>query len=239
MTSRDVTAPRFPRRDDDPSTSQEIRTSGNVLELGPLEGATRLFFVRHAPVADEFADRLYGQVDVPLSPAGVRMSARMVFRLQSIPFRAIYSSDLQRTLLLADGLQRLFGVGLVKEPRLRERHYGAWHGKTWEEIRAQDGDALAEYHRDRGIAPPGGESFADTQVRVLGVIDEIVRRHVGDPIAIVTHAGVIRAAVAAALGLEPRAAFRFQLKPCSLTIIDYRNVATAGRDDPYVSLLNG
>jgi broad specificity phosphatase PhoE len=73
----------------------------------------------------------------------------------------------------------------------------------------------------------------------MTVIDEIVRRHPGEPVAMVTHAGVIRAIVAEALGIRGAHAFRFQLKPTSLTIIDYRHVSREGRRDPYLSLLNG
>ena len=61
--------------------------------------------------------------------------------------------------------------------------------------------------------PPGGESFAGLCARIAPVLQDLAA---GDTIAIVAHAGIVRAALALALGSAP-AALAFDVTPLSVT----------------------
>ena len=63
--------------------------------------------------------------------------------------------------------------------------------------------------------PPGGESFAALCVRVWPALDDQPPGRV----AVVTHAGTVRAALALALGRSPAVGLAFQIAPLSLTCL--------------------
>src|SRR5579871_4692975 len=87
------------------------------------------------------------------------------------------------------------------EPLLRECDFGRWAGRSLESVEAQEPAAIVEWLKNPHAAPHGGESFADVTWRVGGWMDEMLER-AGSVLA-VTHALVIRAAIAHALGAGP------------------------------------
>jgi len=158
-----------------------------------------LTFMRH-PSIDLESGRCLGQADVDLSSAGessLESLAEEACRL--LPDR-IVSSDLKRCRLLTEQIAARLCIAPVYDPIWREIDFGSWENRTWDAIRDEEGEALAEWAADFvTIAPPGGESFLQLQKRVVAGISRL------DPgtahVLIVTHAGVIRAAHAALSGL--------------------------------------
>ena len=69
------------------------------------------------------------------------------------------------------------------------------------------------------ITPPGGESFADMVARVTPALRDLAGEALNlGPIAVVAHAGTIRAGLAMAFGDVP-AALAFEVEPLSVTRI--------------------
>ena len=97
-----------------------------------------------------------------------------------------------------------------QDDRLWEQDFGAWEGRRFEDlpdIGALSAAALAA-HR-----PPGGESFDDLCARVAPVLAEV---GTAGRVAVVAHAGVVRASLALALGATAPA-LAFEVAPLSLT----------------------
>ena len=152
-------------------------------------------FVRHPPVPD--ADGLcYGRLDLDVPSAVQRDAARAL--AAELPPWPIASSPSLRCRALADALRALRGDDrpVRVDARLREMDFGAWEGRAWASLPRADLDAWAA-DLD-GFAPPGGESFVLLRTRVRDALDALAGPHV-----VVTHAGVIRAALA--LGGMPTA----------------------------------
>jgi broad specificity phosphatase PhoE len=101
------------------------------------------------------------------------------------------------------------------EPMLRDCDYGRWAGRSLDELEAQEPEALAEWLNDPSAAPHGGESIISLMTRVAEWLDALSGSH--GKILAVTHAAVIRAAVTHAIGAPPRAFWRIDIAPLSLT----------------------
>ena len=105
----------------------------------------------------------------------------------------------------------------ASDPALWEQDFGDWEGIAFgdlPDLGNLSGAVLAE-HR-----PPGGESFADVCARVGPALAALADH--GGRVAIVAHAGTVRAALALALGPAAQAGgltLAFQVAPLSMTRI--------------------
>lgn len=141
--------------------------------------------IRHTRVAVP-AGLCYGWHDVPLAETWREDIAAVRTRLPWTP-RVIWTSPAARCRTLAESLGC---EHVVLEPRLRELHMGAWEGRCWEEFRGPESEAWAlDPWR---LGPPGGESAQVFWARVAEVRAQAIAVS-AERVAIVTHAGVIRA----------------------------------------------
>ena len=182
--------------------------------------ACRLVLVRHAMAEGE--GRFQGQADVPLSPAGRRQLPTLCRKLRPYKITVAYASDLRRARLTAAFAARRLGVGLEIRLALREMHFGKWQGLSWEQVLKQSPHSARRWARQFPQGPvPGGERFAQFKVRVRRELRAIAAANPAQSVLVVTHAGVIRVALASALGVPDRNLFRFSVDPCGLSVIDH------------------
>lgn len=163
--------------------------------------------IRHAPVAEQ--GRLAGRRDVPA--AVDRTAARRLVALAG-PVDRVLSSPALRCRLTAAALWPEADVD--QDERLWEQDFGAWEGAAYAhlpDLGPMDADELAH------TAPPGGESFAALCDRTIPALEALAVS--GGRIAVVAHAGTVRAGLARALR-SPAAALAFRVEPLSLTVIE-------------------
>ncbi|MGF1451074.1 MAG: histidine phosphatase family protein [Opitutales bacterium] len=154
----------------------------------------RLLSVRHGETEWNTQGRYQGQLDSPLTPLGIAQAEALGLRLADEPIDASVISDLPRAQHSADLL--LAGHPLTPrhfEPRLRERHFGAFSGLTRAEAMARDPASEARYlagDPDFRL-PGGGESLRDVQERTCSAIDAWADRYDGQTVLAVAHGGVL------------------------------------------------
>lgn len=98
---------------------------------------------------------------------------------------------------------------------LAECDFGLWAGATLEQIHASDPDGARAWMLDPAAASHGGESLRAFAARVARWLDAQARSE--GPAAVVTHGGVVKAAVAHALRAPLEAFWRIDAAPLSLT----------------------
>ncbi len=176
--------------------------------------------VRHAS-AEGQGDFL-GQRDAPLSLLGRRQLPALVTSLRRYPVDAIYCSDLSRAKATAMELARRRGITPDVRAQLREMHFGRWEGLSWDEVAVQFPVLAKRWVSGRSApAVPGGEPMARFKTRITQELKRIVRARPGQCVVVVTHAGVIRVALGAALGVSDRNLSRVAQPPCAVNVIDY------------------
>ena len=154
--------------------------------------AAALVLIRHGETEWNVQSRIQGHIDIALSERGQRQAQALASVLEDEPLAAVYASDLARARQTAQPLATLRGLELRLDPRLRERGFGLFEGCTYAEAQANWPTEYAIWQRrDPRHAVPGGESYLEARARVLQCLAEIVRRHEGGKVAIVTHGGVL------------------------------------------------
>lgn len=157
------------------------------------DAMTTLFLVRHGQA--RAADGSYGP-DTPLSELGVRQSEAVADALagDTAP-TTVYASPLPRALQTAEPLCRRLGLVAQIDDRLAEFEFGA----TTLPAMGKRPDLL--FWRPEQVGIEGGETLGEFAVRVADFLDEVALRHVGERVAVVSHAGTIDASLRWALGL--------------------------------------
>lgn len=188
-------------------------------------GMTRLCLVRHGETAWNAERRLQGHLDVPLNEIGREQARATAEALAAHAFGAVYCSDLVRARATAEATGIRIGRTPTTLTGLRERHYGAFQGLTYDEADARFPQAYARFlGREIDFAlPEGGESLRAFSRRVSVTLDEIVNRHVGERILIVTHGGVLDVAHRVATGKPLNTPRDFEIPNAALNWIEHRD----------------
>ncbi|MFH1117637.1 MAG: alpha-ribazole phosphatase [Pseudomonadota bacterium] len=178
-----------------------------------------IYLMRHGEIQKRGQQDLVGQIDLPLSDAGLRQAHAWSVALQSTQFERICCSDLQRTRRMAEIVAGNRNQAIDKVPQLREINLGAWDGISLHDLHARFPGEWDKRGADvAGYRPPGGESFADLQARVVPVFLEIAGQAHSD-VLIVAHAGVIRVIICHILDVPLSNLFRIGQDYAGLNMI--------------------
>lgn len=132
--------------------------------------------------------------DDPLSDTGWRQMWAAVG--DDTPWDAVVSSPMARCLPFAEKIAQRGDLPVIVDERLREVGFGAWEGKTGDQIRAEDPQAIRQFYADPESArPAAAEPLAAFRQRVAAAIEDAFQKYTGRHVLVVSHAGVIRATV--------------------------------------------
>jgi len=143
----------------------------------------KIALVRH-PAPAIAPGHCYGRLDMPLSPEGLAALPTITSALAAFADADIWTSPAQRCATVAEAL----GRPARRDARLLELDFGAWEGRSWNDVPRE---ALDRWAADpAAFTPPGGERVADLVARVQSLHDEL-RRDRRDRV-VITHGGVLK-----------------------------------------------
>lgn len=178
----------------------------------------RILVVRHGQTSYNKEFRNQGRADIELDEIGCAQADSLAQAMSGENVDAIYTSNLKRAAKTADALATSRGLEVIVDRRLAERDYGAWEGKTREEILESDKEGFALYRADPVIQTSGGgETGIDVFMRVVSFLSELVQKHDAGTVVIVTHGGSGSALIAALIHGSPATADCIRLSNCSVT----------------------
>ncbi|MBI1835846.1 MAG: alpha-ribazole phosphatase [Flavobacteriia bacterium] len=150
-----------------------------------------IYLIRHTKPEIE-KGICYGQTDIPLA-SSFEDEIEEILKKYSFPGDEfiVYSSPLLRCKLAAE---KLFNSTIHYDKRLMELNFGDWELQKWDDINKTD---LNRWMGDFvNVSCPNGESYVNLYDRVLQFIQSLKNSDSTKKIAVVTHAGVIRAFLA-------------------------------------------
>jgi len=156
---------------------------------------------------------------VHLNERGRAQAQALAEKLAQAPIKAVYSSPLERAVETAEPIAGTLGLEAIIRPGLIETNCGEWQGKSHKSLRrlkvwrmVQSTPSLFRF--------PGGESFAESQGRIVGEIESLRLQHEEkDLFVCVSHGDPIRLAVAYYLGLPLDNFQRLFAAPASITAL--------------------
>lgn len=178
--------------------------------------AATLILVRHA--AHVHLNRvLSGRTPgVPLSEAGRAQAQRLARRLAERGIAAVHTSPIARAEETAITIADHAGVAIERAEALNEIDFGAWTGCGFDDLAGDP--RWNRWNAERATAqPPEGESMTEAQARIVAHLERAASDYDGRTLVLVSHADMIRAAVAHVLGLGLDNYWRFDIDPASAT----------------------
>ena len=179
-----------------------------------------VLLIRHGETDFVKKNRLAGRLPgVPLNKKGRAQALAVAERLKGAPVKAVYTSPMERARETARPIAEALGLEPVARDGLLETDIGEWMGESVKKLQrlklwkiVQAAPSMLRF--------PGGESFAETQMRIVRELEELCKQHEAKDILIcVSHADPIKLAVAYYLGLPLDNFQRFMVSTASITAL--------------------
>ncbi len=164
---------------------------------------TELYLIRHTQAEGNRYRMMQGHWDGDVTPLGFEQIRALSARFQDIPVDAVYSSDLTRAVLTAEGIARPKNLPVLTDKRLRELDLGSWESQFFGNIGyLYPAETEAFLNNPEKWSVPGSETMEDVASRAYAAISEIAFSHDGKTVAIVSHGITIRCLLSRILGLR-------------------------------------
>jgi len=196
---------------------------------------TRVVLVRHGRTAWNREARFRGQSDVPLDAFGLKQAEATGHYLATRwPVSAVYASPLGRTLRTAEILAEAQGVPVHALDGLLDINFGRLQGLLGTEAAEQYPDLYRAWvEAPHTVQFPDGESLSVVSGRVTNGLDQVVARHQGESVALVSHTVVNRVLLCRVLGWDTDRFWRMGQETCAVNVFDVE-----GDGDFTIRLLN-
>jgi isoleucyl-tRNA synthetase/bisphosphoglycerate-dependent phosphoglycerate mutase len=182
-------------------TDAEVISSRDELMSKCLIRFTKITAVRHGESEANVKPRYQGKVPgTDLTERGreqAKRTAELLAGSSPFPVAIIYSSPLARARQTAEILAEQTGAQIVIDERLREVDFGEYEGKTIDFsdlaiLKARRALKLASNTPESVYHFEGMETWAQVQKRLQSFFDDILPRHLGEHVVVVTHADPIQ-----------------------------------------------
>ncbi len=182
----------------------------------------KLYFLRHGETPYSQVGSFCGALDPELTPEGYLMSQDFAKAYQHLPWTAVFSSPLQRTIATAKIFAEPLGIPLQLRSGLKEITYGDWEGKTTKEVNYQFHDDYVRWLADPAWnAPTGGDKAIDIARRSSEVLGEIEHTYKTGNILVVSHKATLRIMLCSLLGIDiGRYRDRITMPVAALSIVE-------------------
>lgn len=174
-------------------------------------GSLELLFIRHAQSVANDRGKLAGRLEPnPLSEKGMEQARKLAPLLSEFKPTRVISSPLSRCQQTAS---LAWKGDLEISEKLIEMDYGRWSGKSLKRLALLP--SWKKIQRDPlSFRFPGGESFAECELRLRSLIESLMERGSGR-VVVITHGDVIRIMINSLLGRPFNSFQHLQIVPAS------------------------
>jgi probable phosphomutase (TIGR03848 family) len=192
---------------------------------------TTFYLVRHA-LTEHTGARLSGRMEgIHLSDEGREQADLVAEGLAHQPFKAIYSSPIERAMETARPVAARHGLPVQVAPEVTEVEFGKWTNRSFKTLRRTK--LWEKVQRSPSSARfPDGETLYEVQARAVGEIERLSSVHAKQSVCVVSHADVIKLIAAHYVGAHLDLFQRLHIAPASVSVI------ALGDHEPRILALN-
>jgi probable phosphoglycerate mutase len=179
---------------------------------------TTFYLIRHAHCSCLGQSLAGWAPGVHLSREGALQSERLADMLSTRRIDAIYCSPLERAFETAEPLALRMRTRIHVSDKLGEIRFGEWTGSTF--LKLSSYTVWNRFNTFRsGTRIPQGDLMIEVQARIVSELDRLLSEHPGRCIALISHADVIRSALAFYAGIPLDIMQRIEISPASVSTL--------------------
>lgn len=157
-----------------------------------------------------------------LSPRGHEQAAILARHLKQKSFDAIYASPMKRVQQTLAPLLEGRNTASVVMAGLREVDFGDWTGLRWDQVKEKYNISAFDWLSQlEHAAIPNAESAQAFRARVEPCVQQILRDHPAQTVAIACHGGTIRMILSILLGMPLPQMVSFEIEYASFSQVHH------------------
>lgn len=185
---------------------------------------TSIYLIRHGQTAWNKEEIFRGRSDIGLDETGLRQAELVGRYLKDIQIEGIYSSPLSRAWQTAERIAQFHHLEVKPLHGIIDMSFGNWEGHPHEEIKEVDSHTYRQWVESPHLVRiPGGETLDEVRQRAMDSIEEVIKRHSGKNIVLVSHRVVNKVIICGILGIDNSHFWQIAQDPTAINIIQYRN----------------
>jgi probable phosphoglycerate mutase len=154
---------------------------------------TRIYLTRHGETEWNLVHRMQGFQDSPLTLLGLKQAEWLRKGMQAEPLDAIYASPSPRAVRTAEIVRGDRSIPLETSEAFMEMGFGQWEGCLHSEVAPRYPEQWHNFWKDpEKFKLEGSETYGEVRTRALNKLQEILSRHEGQSVLIVTHTITIK-----------------------------------------------
>lgn len=182
-----------------------------------------LYFLRHGETTHSQTGGYCGTLDPDLTPSGYQMARAFADTYARLPWVAVFSSPMKRTVATAQPICEVIGLKAQLRDGLKEIDYGGWEDRTPKYVQANHEEDYIRWLTEPAWNPPtGGETSVQVASRASMVIAEIEETFLEGNVLVVSHKATIRIMLCNLLGIDVgRYRDRIEMPVASVTLVKF------------------
>ena len=184
---------------------------------------TLIILVRHGECEGNIKGKFRGRADFPLNERGLIQAQDLARELKNFPLKHIYTSPLSRAKQTAEAVARQCGIEVKVEEQFNNIELGSWEGRFMKEIAEQYPEEWGLWiNNPEKLRVQDMETLYDVQKRAKTCLDNLVSRHNGETLAVITHRAVLKPLIAACLNITSPYFWKIHLDTASYSLLSYK-----------------
>lgn len=187
---------------------------------------TRIYLIRHGETEwNQNTPGYCGWTDIPLNDKGRAQADALGQRLAAEGLSAVLCSDMMRARETANAVAaHAGGIPVHVDARFRELNYGAWEGKSQEDLERGDSELFKSWKEDpAGVATRGGETLQQAIERAAPALQAWPERQPEAALALVSHKTTVRLLLCWVLGIPLNNYLLILQQNAAINLIEFRN----------------
>lgn len=186
---------------------------------------TTIYLIRHGECAGNKEKRIRGHMDFPLNDNGIRQAQALAGALRDKGIQHIYSSPLIRAMKTSEILADAIGCSYEACDGFNNICIGVWENRIKAELAKEVPEMWHTWLTNpEELRIEGGETLDEVKDRSLEALKQVITRHCGQTIAVVSHRGVLKPMTSGALGIARPRYWRLHFDTAAYSILTYDDV---------------
>jgi len=185
---------------------------------------TSIYLVRHGQTAWNREEIFRGRTDVPLDETGLKQAELTADYFRDMEITAVYSSPLARAWQTAEKIAVLHSLEVQPLEGIIDMSFGNWEEHAHLEIKKNDSERYRLWREEpHRVRLPGGETLEEVRVRAMGAVEEVIQKHLGKILVLVSHRVINKILICGILGVDNSHFWQIGQDTTAINLIQYKN----------------